>query len=134
MNMKLFGIVVLILVIGGGIFFMQNTQEPKSKTATEAKTEEQTATKAAVINDEKKTFTLDEVAKHNSETDCWMVIQGKVYNATDFVSNHPGGQAILNGCGIDASTLFTERPTNNKGPHPESANKMLEKLYIGDLK
>ena len=30
-------------------------------------------------------FTLDEVKKHNSEKDCWIVIQGKVYDVSDFL-------------------------------------------------
>lgn len=81
-----------------------------------------------------KTYTVADVAKHSTETDCWMVVEKKVYDVTSFISNHPGGKAILKGCGIDATVLFEQRPDTDKGPHPESAQKQLEKLYIGDLK
>ncbi|GAA6060003.1 hypothetical protein JCM10212_001161 [Sporobolomyces blumeae] len=36
-----------------------------------------------------------DVAKHNSADDLWMVIDGKVYDLTDFAPNHPGGTRIL---------------------------------------
>lgn len=34
---------------------------------------------------------MQEVMKHNKKEDCWVVIHGKVYNLTDFLSSHPGG-------------------------------------------
>lgn len=90
--------------------------------------------KKEILKQEKEmSYLADEVAKHNSETDCWMVINDKVYNVTSFVGSHPGGPAILKGCGIDATALFEKRPTNNKGPHPEVARDQLAKLYIGKL-
>lgn len=80
-----------------------------------------------------KTFTLDEVAKHNSATDCWMAIGGKVYDVTDYISVHHGGPIIVKGCGIDASYLFENRPTAKLGMHPESAKIILKTKYIGEL-
>ena len=81
-----------------------------------------------------KTFSLEEVAKHNSEKDCWMVVDGKVYDATSFIGQHPGGKAILGGCGRDATQLFKERPNTVKRPHPNMAKIQLDQLYIGNIK
>ncbi|KAH6681172.1 mitochondrial fmn-dependent dehydrogenase [Plectosphaerella plurivora] len=50
----------------------------------------------------------DEVQKHKSEDDCWVIIDGMVYDLTDFLQKHPGGaDAILAMAGQDASSMFT---------------------------
>ncbi len=76
-----------------------------------------------------KTYALVDVAKHNSATDCWMAISGKVYDVTSYVDNHPGGPAILKGCGQDATTIFNSVPK-----HSGKADSILPTYYIGDLK
>jgi L-lactate dehydrogenase (cytochrome) len=49
----------------------------------------------------------EEVAKHNTRDDCWCVINGQVYNLTDFLNEHPGGAAIiLKYAGKDGSKAF----------------------------
>lgn len=40
-------------------------------------------------------FTRDEVRKHNQKDDIWLIINEKVYNVTEFLSKHPGGQRVL---------------------------------------
>lgn len=52
-------------------------------------------------------FTMDEVAKHASKTDCWVVVNGEVLDVTSFLSEHPGGElAILTFAGKDATEEF----------------------------
>ncbi|PHH84899.1 hypothetical protein CDD83_1209 [Cordyceps sp. RAO-2017] len=49
----------------------------------------------------------DEVAAHNSQDSCWVIIHGKAYDVTEFLSEHPGGQKIiLKYAGKDASDAF----------------------------
>ncbi|OCK84663.1 mitochondrial cytochrome-like protein b2, partial [Lepidopterella palustris CBS 459.81] len=36
-----------------------------------------------------------EVAKHNSRDSCWVVIEGEVYDVTNFLEEHPGGASII---------------------------------------
>lgn len=79
-------------------------------------------------------YTMEEIAKHSMESDCWLLISGKVYDVTEMVGGHPGGKAILEGCGKDATVLFNTRPMGSGTPHSEKANNNLEKFYIGDLK
>ncbi|MFA5106387.1 MAG: cytochrome b5-like heme/steroid binding domain-containing protein [Candidatus Micrarchaeia archaeon] len=40
-------------------------------------------------------ISASELAAHNSASDCWVAFQGKVYDITSFVPNHPGGPGRL---------------------------------------
>ncbi|CAE7639693.1 CYB2 [Symbiodinium sp. CCMP2456] len=52
-------------------------------------------------------ISMAEVAKHNSKTDCWVVVAGDVLNVTSFLSEHPGGElAIITFAGKDATEEF----------------------------
>ncbi|KAG8933265.1 hypothetical protein FRC02_012251, partial [Tulasnella sp. 418] len=42
-----------------------------------------------------KTYTREEVAKHNKEGDLWVVIDAKVFDLSKFSRLHPGGLAVL---------------------------------------
>lgn len=84
------------------------------------------------LADETNSLTLDEVAKHSTKKDCWMAIEGKVYNITAFIPMHPGGSIIALGCGKDATRLFNMRPGSGTS-HSRRARAMLSKYYLGDL-
>ena len=48
-----------------------------------------------------------ELAKHNSRQSCWLAIHGEVWDATDFLEQHPGGaNLILKLAGKDASDEY----------------------------
>merc|ERR1719160_1933964 len=52
-------------------------------------------------------ITMEEVAKHVTKEDCWVVVAGQVLNVTSFLSQHPGGElAILTFAGKDATEEF----------------------------
>jgi cytochrome b involved in lipid metabolism len=76
-----------------------------------------------------KEFTQEEVATHNTEQDCWVIVNETIYNLTKFMNNHPGGkQSILNVAGKDGSAIFNA--VHGKGPQ-----KFVLKLYkVGVLK
>ena len=44
-----------------------------------------------------KQFTRQEIEKHSSDDDCWIVVEGKVYDATSVLSWHSGGKAAIVG-------------------------------------
>jgi len=54
-----------------------------------------------------KTFSRDEVAKNTTEDSLWFIIDSKVYDVTDFVDAHPGGESVLKQvAGTDATEAF----------------------------
>ena len=56
--------------------------------------------------------TWDEISKHNMREDIWVVIDGKVYDVTNLISEssgHPGGAEIpLEYAGKDASEFWND--------------------------
>ena len=50
-----------------------------------------------------------ELAKHNTKDDCWLAINGKVFNVTPYINYHPGGaDKLMEGAGIDATEIFND--------------------------
>ena len=72
-----------------------------------------------------KTFTLEDVAKHNTAKDCWVVVNGDVLDVSEFMADHPGGKkAIMLFAGKDASEEF------NMLHKPDVVHKYLEANQI----
>lgn len=78
-------------------------------------------------------YTKEEVAKHNSEADLWIVYRETVYDVSPFVRRHPGGWKVL---AENAGRDVTERMTGPTGPHRHSqvALRMLEDYRVGTLR
>ena len=82
-------------------------------------------------------FTSEQVAEHNSKTDCWTIINDNVYDITTYISRHPGGDEILRACGTDGTSLFTKRETStgekvgSGTSHSSTAASALENLKVG---
>ena len=82
---------------------------------------------SATKDNGKKLFTMEEIKKHNTEEDVWIIVNNKVYDCTDYLELHPGGiDSITINAGTDATEDFT-------AIHSTKATKMLERYYIGDL-
>lgn len=55
----------------------------------------------------KGVYTMDDVKKHTTDKDCWVVLHNQVYDVTKFLNDHPGGKkAIMLYAGKDATTEF----------------------------
>ena len=53
------------------------------------------------------TYTLAQIAAHDTALDCWSAVSGGVYNLTGWVAKHPGGSSVITGmCGVDGTAAF----------------------------
>jgi cytochrome b involved in lipid metabolism len=128
-------IIIVVLIIGLVIWYFQSNKtvqtQPENTVPTE--TPENTPEEGdAVMN---PSYTLADVAKHSTKEDCWLAINGEVYDTTEFIagSKHPGGDAILDGCGSNATELFETRPMGSGTAHSERARELLKNYKIGTL-
>ncbi|KAI7173241.1 hypothetical protein KC316_g9178, partial [Hortaea werneckii] len=76
-----------------------------------------------------KELTYSDVSEHTSKKDLYMVIHDKVYNASSFVDEHPGGEEVLLDVGgQDATEAFEDVG------HSDEAREILNGLLVGNLK
>jgi len=77
----------------------------------------------------KRMIPVEEVKKHTTKGDCWIILKGKVYDVSEYMYEHPGGKSILvkNSGGQDAQDEFEAYG------HSKGARNKLEKFYLGEL-
>jgi len=94
------------------ILFIRRETTPYSKTAT--------------MSD--KEYTYADVSAHSSKKDLFVVIHDKVYNASSFVDEHPGGEEVLLDVGgQDATEAFEDVG------HSDEAREILDGMLVGTL-
>ena len=99
-----------------------STFSESQSTAAEGSAEEET--KKTV--DTNKEYSWEEIAKHNTKEDCWVVVNGVVLDATSFLGDHPGGSAaIVLYAGKDATAEF------NMLHKPDVVEKYAPEIIIG---
>ncbi|XP_028048423.1 cytochrome b5 isoform X2 [Monomorium pharaonis] len=74
-------------------------------------------------------FTRAEVAKHaETSKDTWIIIHNNVYNVSQFLNEHPGGEEVL----LEQNGRDATEPFEDIG-HSTDARQMMEKYKIGEL-
>ncbi|XP_072290486.1 fatty acid 2-hydroxylase [Eucyclogobius newberryi] len=75
-------------------------------------------------------FTEREVARHCTKDSCWVLLGTRVYDVTNFLRMHPGGEAlIMRRSGKDIRKEMEGPPHR----HSENARRWMEQYYIGEL-
>lgn len=68
-------------------------------------------------------FTLADVQAHSTPADCWTVVNGTVYDVTDWITRHPGGPGVIKAmCGTDATSSFQDQHKGQGEPNQELAS------------
>jgi len=77
-------------------------------------------------------LTPEEIGKHATSTDCWIIIDTQVYDVTTYLSRHPGGAfRIIPYCGKDATEAYATK--DGRGSHSPRADQQLGSLSLGSL-
>lgn len=72
---------------------------------------------------------MDEVEENDSADSCWTVIDGTVYDVTEWVGQHPGGSAAIEQlCGTDGTEEFQGQHSGDSGPEDQ-----LSEFAVGEL-
>lgn len=104
------------------VFAVYQYEVPMPTLASTSQTSEAASTTAS--------YTLTQVAQHGSSTSCWSTINGKVYDLTNWIDQHPGGpEHILAICGKDGSSDFNQQHGGDA-----QVESILQQFYIGTLK
>lgn len=73
-------------------------------------------------------YTWEEIRRHNTDKDCWVVLYGKVLDVTAFLNHHPGGLDPINDLGgYDITNSFESIG------HTTFAEEKSQKFIIGKV-
>ena len=71
-------------------------------------------------------ITRAQVAQNNTAAKCWSIIDGVVYDLTDWIKSHPGGRAPIEFlCGKDGTNAFNAQHAGRPNPAARLATYLL---------
>jgi cytochrome b involved in lipid metabolism len=94
-------------------------------------------TDSSVCGNRNAPCTKEEVAKHNTKADCWVIYKSNYYIVTKYVSKHPGGSSVFNDktCGTDIENFLNGTKASNglSNKHGSNAYAELESYKVGPV-
>ena len=142
--------VIVVSVLTAGLVFYQNNQTTNSGNNTNTKVGNNLNTTSGnntntTLNDNNSnsittttppatsSLTSADVAKHNTISDCWIIVTGKVYDISGYASSHPGGtRNIANSCGKESTQAYNTKGGRGGG-HSANAHQELDQFFLGNL-
>ncbi|TPX54785.1 hypothetical protein PhCBS80983_g05764 [Powellomyces hirtus] len=82
-------------------------------------------------SDKVTVLTREDVALHNTAKSVWVVVNNKVYDVSEFMFDHPGGEELLLQYGGQDVTKVMKDKLEHE--HSESAYDMLDEYCVGVL-
>lgn len=73
-------------------------------------------------------YTLSQVKEHHTNKSAWLAIHNSVFDVTQFLNEHPGGEEVLlEQAGRDATEAFEDVG------HSSDARELMKKYKIGEI-
>jgi cytochrome b involved in lipid metabolism len=123
---KIFFIIVVLLVFGGFYFYKNNSSYDNLNNKNDLAEVESEDAGILPTSSADKVFTMADLSSHSSRESCYSVVNGLVYDLTNFIDKHPGGEKpVLSICGKDGSSLFNGKHGGQMKPEQELAKMKL---------
>lgn len=120
--------VTVLSILGAVLIVRQRDQQSKSVLGNET-----TGQSTSQSGNNQITLTATAVAEHSTRDDCWIILSGKVYGVSGFLTAHPGGAGeITPYCGKDAISAFSTKGAKGSN-HSGSAYSLLSSYLIGSI-
>lgn len=75
-------------------------------------------------------YTLEDVCNHRNANSCWIVRNELIYDITNFLNDHPGGDdIILEWAGKDIGDVMS----NGEHQHSDAAFEMMSEYLVGRI-
>lgn len=144
---RIIGILAIVAFVGGVLFIALKTENPTDtnqnsivdntsgsnlvdNTNTNSSSNTSISTNSSNSSTTVKSYTLSDIAKHASASSCFTTVNNNVYDVTNWVNKHPGGEeTILLMCGKDSSSYFNQQHKGERKPE-----NILASFKIGILK
>eukprot|EP00818_Percolomonas_sp_WS_P002568 CAMPEP_0117442368 /NCGR_PEP_ID=MMETSP0759-20121206/4113_1 /TAXON_ID=63605 /ORGANISM="Percolomonas cosmopolitus, Strain WS" /LENGTH=269 /DNA_ID=CAMNT_0005234249 /DNA_START=170 /DNA_END=979 /DNA_ORIENTATION=+ len=125
-NPIILALCVIFISFASYLFLFSSGNEMSS--SSDSSVYEEKSLSLSQLMHELKVISRKEVAQHNDETNCWVIIDNFVYDLTPFIPRHPGGMSVLKArAGQDCTMGF------HGFQHPENAYTNLKDYLIGRL-
>ncbi|AFZ78907.1 Cytochrome b5-like Heme/Steroid binding domain containing protein [Theileria equi strain WA] len=132
-----FALIILAGIISCRIPYILDKVEcvvgSESRTPTESvePLKSDSSTTEAGSDQTDRIITLEELEKHNTEDDCWIGLEGVVYDVSGYAENHPGGkQEMLRKAGTNVTGFFGSM---HQGKEFDEEIKKVKKIGVLDL-
>lgn len=77
-------------------------------------------------------YTLEQVAEHAEVADCWMAIEGQVYDVSEYIPHHPTTPSLIaSWCGKEATEGM--RTKGYGRDHSSAGWAALDEYLVGEL-
>jgi cytochrome b involved in lipid metabolism len=113
---------VFVSLVSVGIVF-----KPQAQSATTNTTTNKDALKGITLN-------AAEIAKHNTASSCWVILNNKVYDFSSYLNSHPGAPSTITPfCGTDGTAAFKDKGQTGGPDHSSYAYSLLSKYLLGNV-